>query len=53
LKYTLLDFKEGRREMPKKMKEKLDAMVKKEEKKGDKGGREALEALLAYYASQQ
>jgi len=46
LKYTLLDFKDGRREMPKKMKEKFDAMVKKE---GDKG----LEALLAYYASQQ
>ncbi|MGB7550194.1 MAG: c-type cytochrome, partial [Chromatiaceae bacterium] len=46
LRYTLLDFKEGRREMPKKMKEKFDAMVKKE---GDKG----LDALLAYYASQQ
>ncbi|TNF51413.1 MAG: cytochrome c4 [Gammaproteobacteria bacterium] len=46
LKYTLEDFKSGAREMPKKMKEKFDGMVKKE---GDKG----VDALLSYYASQK
>jgi sulfide dehydrogenase cytochrome subunit len=46
LKYTLEDFKAGTREMPKKMKEKFDGMVKKE---GDKG----VDALLSYYASQK
>jgi sulfide dehydrogenase cytochrome subunit len=40
------DFREGTREMPKKMKKKLDKMLKKE---GDEG----LAALYAYYASQQ
>ena len=46
LKYTLEDFKAGTREMPKKMKEKFDGMMKKE---GDKG----VDAILAYYASQK
>lgn len=46
LKYTMQDFQTDKREMPKKMKEKFDGMVKKE---GDKG----LEALYAFYASQQ
>jgi len=46
LKYTMEDFQANKREMPKKMKEKFDGMVKKE---GDKG----IEALFAYYASQQ
>ena len=40
------DFQNDRREMPKKMKKQLEKMVKKE---GDKG----LDALYAYYASQQ
>jgi len=43
---AMTDFQEGAREMPKKMKKKLDKMVEKE---GDKG----LAALFAYYASQQ
>lgn len=46
LRYTLEDFKAGTREMPKKMKEKFDGMMKKE---GDKG----VDAILAYYASQK
>ena len=46
LKYTMDDFKAGTREMPKKMKEKFDGMIKKE---GDKG----LDALYAFYASQK
>lgn len=46
LKWTMSDFKDGRREMPKKMKKKVNDML---EKKGDAG----LEALLAYYASQK
>lgn len=46
LKWTLSDFMEGRREMPKKMEKKVKRMMKK---KGDAG----LEALFAYYASQQ
>ena len=42
----MADFMEKRREMPKKMKKKLDKMIEKE---GDAG----LEALYAYYASEQ
>jgi cytochrome subunit of sulfide dehydrogenase len=45
LQYTLEDYIEGRREMPKKMKK----AIEKATKDGDKG----LAALLAYYASQQ
>jgi sulfide dehydrogenase cytochrome subunit len=43
---ALTDFREGRREMPKKMKKKLDKLIEKE---GDKG----LAALNAFYASEQ
>jgi sulfide dehydrogenase cytochrome subunit len=46
LKNAMADFMEERREMPKKMKKKLDKLIKKE---GDAG----LEALFAYYASEQ
>lgn len=46
LQYTMSDYIEKRRPMPKKMKKKVDSLVKKE---GDKG----LAALFAYYASQQ
>jgi cytochrome subunit of sulfide dehydrogenase len=46
LKYAMADFQAGTREMPKKMKEKFDGMIKKE---GDKG----LDALYAFYASQK
>jgi sulfide dehydrogenase cytochrome subunit len=46
LQYAMTDFREGNREMPKKMKKKLDKLIEKE---GDKG----LEALYAFYASQQ
>lgn len=46
LKATMADYTAGTREMSKKMKEKFDGMIKKE---GDKG----LEALYAFYASQQ
>lgn len=46
LDYTMADFREGRREMPKKMKSKVDQLVKKE---GDDG----VAAINAYYASQQ
>ena len=46
LHYAISDFREDRREMPKKMKSKLDDLIAKE---GDKG----LEALFAFYASQQ
>ena len=46
LHYAMDDFQNDRREMPKKMKKQLEKMVKKE---GDKG----LDALYAYYASQQ
>ncbi|MEA3276317.1 MAG: cytochrome c4 [Pseudomonadota bacterium] len=46
LQYAMTDFQEKRREMPKKMKKKLDKMIEKE---GDAG----LEALYAFYASQQ
>jgi sulfide dehydrogenase cytochrome subunit len=43
---ALTDFREGRREMPKKMKKKLEKLIKKE-------GDEALAALNAFYASEQ
>jgi len=46
LKNAVDDFREGRREIPKKMKNNLDKLVKKE---GDAG----LDALYAYYASEQ
>ena len=46
LQNALSDFREERREMPKKMKKQLDKLIEKE---GDKG----LDALWAYYASQQ
>jgi len=40
------DFREGRREIPKKMKSKLDKLIEKE---GDEG----LAAINAFYASEQ
>jgi len=43
---AMADFMEERREMPKKMKKKLDKLIEKE---GDAG----LKALYAYYASEQ
>ena len=46
LQYTMSDYVDGRRTMTKKMKKKVDKLLEKE---GDKG----LEALYAYYASQQ
>jgi len=46
LENTIADFRAGRREMPKKMKKKLDKLI---EKAGDKG----LAAINAFYASQQ
>ena len=46
LKNAMADFLEKRREMPKKMKSKVEKMMEKE---GEKG----LDALFAYYASQQ
>jgi len=46
LENTMADFREGRRPMPKKMKKKLDKLIKKA---GDKG----LTAINAFYASQQ
>ncbi len=46
LKWSLADYTSGNREMTKKMAKKLKKLVKKE---GDKG----IDALLAYYASQQ
>jgi len=46
LKNAIADFQEERREMPKKMKKKLNKMIEKE---GDAG----LDALWAYYASEQ
>jgi len=46
LENTIADFRAGRREMPRKMKKKLDKLIKKE---GDKG----LTAINAFYASQQ
>jgi cytochrome subunit of sulfide dehydrogenase len=46
LRYTMEDFREGRREMPKKMKSKLKDLIAKQ---GDKG----LEAIFAFYASEK
>ena len=46
LQFTMTDYVEGHRTMPKKMKKKVNKMLKKE---GDKG----LAALYAFYASQQ
>ncbi len=46
LKWSLADYNSGDREMTKKMKKKLNKLIKTQ---GDKG----IEALLAYYASQQ
>ena len=46
LRNAMADFMEKRREMPKKMKKQLEKLIEKE---GDKG----LDALWAYYASQQ
>jgi sulfide dehydrogenase cytochrome subunit len=46
LRNVLADFREERREMPKKMRKKLEKLIEKE---GDKG----LDALWAYYASEQ
>lgn len=43
---TIADFRAGRREMPRKMKKKLDKLIEKE---GEKG----LAAINAFYASQQ
>ena len=43
---ALSDFREERREMPKKMKKKLDKLIEKE-------GEEGIDALWAYYASEQ
>lgn len=43
---TMVDFMSGKREMPKKMKKKVDAMMKKH---GDAGPKE----LMSYYASQK
>jgi len=46
LENTIADFRAGHREMPKKMKKRLDKLI---EKAGDKG----LAAINAFYASQQ
>lgn len=46
LHFTMLDFTEGRREQPKKMRSKVDDLLKKEKEAG-------LDALYNYYASQQ
>ena len=46
VKNAIADFREERREMPKKMKKQLEKLIEKE---GDKG----LDALWAYYASEQ
>lgn len=46
MKNAMTDFRDGNRDMPKKMKKKLDKMLK------DKGD-ESLDALWAFYASQQ
>ena len=46
LQYTLADYKAGDREMSKKMKKKVNKLLKKE---GDAG----IDALMNYYASQQ
>lgn len=46
LKYAMSDFREERREIPKKMARKLEDML-------ESGGEESLAALWAFYASQQ
>jgi sulfide dehydrogenase cytochrome subunit len=46
LEYTMQDFREDRREMPKKMREKLDGLLEKE-------GEAGISAVFAFYASQQ
>lgn len=46
LHFAMSDFMEGRREQPKKMRSKVDDLMKKEKEEG-------LKALFAYYASQQ
>lgn len=46
LKYAMTDFREERREIPKKMKSKLESMLESD-------GEDSLAALWAYYASQQ
>ncbi|QVL50476.1 MAG: cytochrome c4 [Thiocapsa sp.] len=46
LQYTMEDFRADRREMPKKMRSKLDDMLEKE-------GEGGIAALFAFYASQQ
>ena len=46
LQYTMEDFMSGAREMPKKMKKKVEQLQARE---GDEG----FKALLNYYASQQ
>ena len=46
LKYAMSDFREERRDIPKKMKSKLEGML-------ETNGEDSLAALWAYYASQQ
>jgi cytochrome subunit of sulfide dehydrogenase len=46
LAYSMEDFREDRREIPKKMKSKLDDLLEKD-------GEEGLAAIFAFYASQQ
>lgn len=46
LKWTMADFKEGRREMPKKMQNKVEELHQKE-------GNAGIDALIAFYASQK
>ncbi len=46
LENAIADFREGRRQMPKKMKKKLDKLI-------DKEGKVGLTAINAFYASQQ
>jgi sulfide dehydrogenase cytochrome subunit len=46
LEYTMQDFREDRRKMPKKMREKLDGLLEQE-------GEAGIAAVFAFYASQQ
>lgn len=46
LQFTIQDFREERREMPKKMRDKLEGVIKSD-------GEDGLTALFAFYASQQ
>lgn len=48
LRYSFDDFISGSREMPKKMKSKVDEMLKKE-----KSGKDSIEQLVHYYGSQK